>query len=140
MLGFATLWTMLATLPLMITAQFISAKIGLVGGRGLAGVIREQYPRWLLYPVMVCLLFANTVNAGADLLAIAAAINLLVPVSTLALVAPIAVLLLAFQIWGSYYGLCVSISVARGTSSKLLVSSNDSECCLRYFSASTCRS
>src|SRR5579885_971947 len=38
-LGFATLWTMVAGIPLMATVQYISAKIGLVTGRGLAGVL-----------------------------------------------------------------------------------------------------
>ena len=35
--GFATLWTTVVMLPMMTTAQYICAKIGLVTGRGLAG-------------------------------------------------------------------------------------------------------
>jgi NRAMP (natural resistance-associated macrophage protein)-like metal ion transporter len=100
--GFATLWMALITFPLMASTQFICAKVGLVSGMGLAGVLRKHYPRWLLYPVVVALLIANTVNAGADIGAIAAAINLLVPISPALLVAPIALLLLGLQIWGSY--------------------------------------
>src|SRR5213078_598820 len=38
--GFATLWTAVLTLPMMAAIQFICAKIGLVSGRGLAGVLR----------------------------------------------------------------------------------------------------
>jgi NRAMP (natural resistance-associated macrophage protein)-like metal ion transporter len=101
-LGFAALWTMPATLPLMAAVQFISAKIGLVGGRGLAGVIRQHYPRALLYPVVAGLVVANTFNAATDLGAVAAAVNLLVPVPATALVAPLAALILALQFWGSY--------------------------------------
>jgi NRAMP (natural resistance-associated macrophage protein)-like metal ion transporter len=101
-LGFATLWTALFTFPLMASVQFICAKVGMVSGRGLAGVLRSQYPRWLLYPAVLGLVVANTINVGADIQAIAAAINLLVPVPIMALIAPITVVILALQIWGSY--------------------------------------
>jgi NRAMP (natural resistance-associated macrophage protein)-like metal ion transporter len=102
-LGYATLWTALVTYPLMAAVQFICAKIGLVTGMGLAGVLRQHYSRRLLYPAVVALFVANTINVGADLGAIAAAINLLIPALPIApLVLPIALGILALQIWGSY--------------------------------------
>lgn len=101
-LGFATLWLAIFTYPLMATVQFICAKIGMVSGRGLASVLRIYYPRWLLYPAVLALVVANTINAGADIGAIAAAINLLVPIPILAMVIPIVVVILALQIFGSY--------------------------------------
>src|SRR5436853_2726284 len=51
-LGYATLWTAVVTLPLMIVVQHICAKIGMVSGRGLAGVLKRYYPRWLLFAVV----------------------------------------------------------------------------------------
>src|SRR5437763_1724259 len=42
-LGYSMLWTALATFPMMAAVQYICAKIGLVSGRGIAGVIREHY-------------------------------------------------------------------------------------------------
>ncbi len=48
-LGFATLWLALLTFPLMAAVQFTCAKISMVTGRGLAGVLRQHYPRRLLY-------------------------------------------------------------------------------------------
>src|SRR4030095_3693624 len=54
-LGFTTLWTALVTLPLMSVVQFLCAKIGLVAGMGLAGVLRNYYSRWLLYPAILAL-------------------------------------------------------------------------------------
>jgi NRAMP (natural resistance-associated macrophage protein)-like metal ion transporter len=102
-LGFATLWTALLTFPLMAAVQLVCAKIGMVTGKGLAGVLRQHYPRWLLYSAVIALFVANTINVGADLGAIAAAINLLVPALPIApLVWPIALGILALQIWGSY--------------------------------------
>jgi NRAMP (natural resistance-associated macrophage protein)-like metal ion transporter len=101
--GFLALWMMVVTVPLMIAVQYISARIGLVTGRGLAGVLRQRYPRWVLYPAVLGLVVANTVNAGADLGAIAAAGNLLVPgVHASWLVVPVAAAVLALQLWGSY--------------------------------------
>jgi NRAMP (natural resistance-associated macrophage protein)-like metal ion transporter len=100
--GYAPLWTALVTFPLMASVQFICAKIGLVSGRGIAGLLRRHYAKSLLYTVVISLMVANTINAGADILAIAAGFNLLAPVSTTFLVAPIGILILALQIWGSY--------------------------------------
>jgi NRAMP (natural resistance-associated macrophage protein)-like metal ion transporter len=86
----------------MASVQFICAKIGLVSGRGIAGVLRQHYPRPLLYAVVLGLLAANTLNAGVDILAVAAGVNLLVPVPVTALMVPLALGILALQVWGSY--------------------------------------
>src|ERR1044072_7256487 len=63
-LGFATLWTAVVTLPLMAAVQFICAKIGMVSGMGLGGVLRKHYPRWVVIGAISLLLVANTINAG----------------------------------------------------------------------------
>jgi|SRR5579864_1120647 len=76
--GYAMLWSVFFTTPLMIGIQIVSARIGRVTGHGLAANIREHYPRWLLYAVISLLLFANTVNIAADLGAMAAALQLLI--------------------------------------------------------------
>jgi NRAMP (natural resistance-associated macrophage protein)-like metal ion transporter len=101
-LGFATLWTALFTFPLMAAVQLICAKVGMVTGMGLAAVLRRHYSRSLLYVAVLGLVIANTINAGADIGAIAAAINLLIPVPIAAMIVPIALIILAVQIWGSY--------------------------------------
>jgi NRAMP (natural resistance-associated macrophage protein)-like metal ion transporter len=101
-LGFATLWTALVTFPLMASVQFICAKVGMVSGQGLAGVLRQHYPRPLLYVCVLGLLVANTINAGADIGAIAAAVNLLLPVPIEFMIIPIALVILGLQVWCSY--------------------------------------
>jgi NRAMP (natural resistance-associated macrophage protein)-like metal ion transporter len=100
--GYALLWTAPWCYPLMATVQFICAKVGMVCGRGLAGVLREYYPRWVLYPSIALLVMANTINAGADLAAVAAAVNLVWPIPILLLIVPITAAILALQVWGSY--------------------------------------
>ena len=100
--GFATLWMAPATLPMMAAVQFICAKIGMVSGMGLAAVLRKHYARWVVYGSVSLLVIANTINAGTDIGAIAAAINLLLPIPALALVVPIAVVIVTVQILCSY--------------------------------------
>jgi NRAMP (natural resistance-associated macrophage protein)-like metal ion transporter len=101
-LGYSTLWTALVTYPMMTVVQFICAKIGLVTGKGLARVLRDRFPRGLVYAIVLALAAANTLNAGADIGAIAAAMNLLLPVKPIAIILPIGMAILAVQIWGSY--------------------------------------
>ncbi len=100
--GFSTLWTALFTWPLMAAVQLTCARIGMVSGIGLASVLRRHYARNLLYLTVSGLVIANTINAAADIGAIAAAINLLIPIPIIVLVLPIALIILALQIWGSY--------------------------------------
>jgi len=70
-LGLATLWTAIVTLPMMAAIQFICAKIGMVCGTGLAGVLRKHYPRWVVIVAISLLMISNTINAGTDIGAIA---------------------------------------------------------------------
>ena len=101
-LGFATLWTAFVTLPLMSVVQFLCAKIGMVSGMGLAAVLRKNYSRWLLYPAVAGVVIANTINAGTDIGAIGAGLNLFVPVRVSYTIVPISVVIIAVQFWGSY--------------------------------------
>jgi NRAMP (natural resistance-associated macrophage protein)-like metal ion transporter len=101
-LGYATLWMAWVTFPLMAAVQYICAKVGLVTKRGLAGVLREHYPKALLYPVVFLLLAANTINAGVDMGAIAAGLNLLIPIPIEFFVPIVVAVLLTLQVWGSY--------------------------------------
>jgi NRAMP (natural resistance-associated macrophage protein)-like metal ion transporter len=101
-LGYATLWTALVTFPMMSAVQFICAKVGLVTGLGLAGVLRRHYSRRLLYLAVFGLTIANTINVGADIGAIAAGFNLLTGQPASWAIVPITLTILALQIWGSY--------------------------------------
>jgi NRAMP (natural resistance-associated macrophage protein)-like metal ion transporter len=76
--GFAMLWTVVFTLPLMTAIQAISARIGHVTGRGLAANIKHAFPRPVLLAVVGLLLVANTLNIAADIAAMAEALRLVV--------------------------------------------------------------
>jgi NRAMP (natural resistance-associated macrophage protein)-like metal ion transporter len=81
--GYGMLWTMPFVYPFMAGIQEISARLGRVTGRGIAGNMRQFYPRWLVYILVGSLLFANVINLGADIGAMGAAVNLLVGGPTL---------------------------------------------------------
>jgi len=76
--GYGLTWTLLFTYPLMAAIQEISARIGRVTGRGIAGNIRRYYPRPLLFSLVGLVLVANVINLGADLGAMGAGVKLLV--------------------------------------------------------------
>ena len=81
--GYTLLWTMLFIFPFMTGIQEISARLGRVTGRGIAGNIKCLYSPWILYVIVLLLLFANIINIGADIGAMGAAANLLVGGPTL---------------------------------------------------------
>ena len=75
--GTKFLWTAPVLWPLMAAVQMMCARIGLVTGQGLAGALRQKYPRWLLATAAGALFIANTINVGADLGGMADAAHLL---------------------------------------------------------------
>ncbi|MEI7682684.1 MAG: divalent metal cation transporter [Candidatus Saccharibacteria bacterium] len=77
--GFQLLWMAIFTFPLMSLVQEMCARIGLVTGRGLAGSIRKNFSRRVLYACTLLLFAANAFNIGADLGAMAKGAQLLQP-------------------------------------------------------------
>jgi NRAMP (natural resistance-associated macrophage protein)-like metal ion transporter len=75
--GFNLLWLSAFTFPLMAVVQEMCARIGLVTGRGLAGNIRFHFGRKVLYISTGLLFAANAFNIGADIGAMASAVQLL---------------------------------------------------------------
>ena len=71
--GYLPLWMALFSFPLTAALQLMCARLGMVTGRGLAGVIRRYYPRWVLWGACLLLVVANVFNIGADLGGMAAA-------------------------------------------------------------------
>jgi len=100
--GYAMSWTMLFSYPLMVAIQMISAEIGRVTGKGIAGNLRGNYPSALLYGLVGLLLVANTINLGADLGAMAAALKLLIGGPQLAYIALFGVVSVLLEVFARY--------------------------------------
>ena len=102
MFGYSQLWTALYTFPLMTAVQEMCGRIGVVTGKGLAGVIRIHYSKKVLYVAVSIVLFANIVNIGADLGAMAASAQLLFHVPFVALLIGITIVSLLLQVFVPY--------------------------------------
>ena len=100
--GYAPLWTMLFSFPLMTAVQLMCARLGMISGRGLAGVVRRRCSRWVLWATCALLLAANTVNIAADLGGMAASLSMVTHVPALVWTPLFTVLIVSFLIWTSY--------------------------------------
>jgi NRAMP (natural resistance-associated macrophage protein)-like metal ion transporter len=100
--GYLPLWTALFSFPLMAAVQLMCARLGLVTGRGLAGVLRRSYPRWVLWGACFLLIVANVFNIGADLGGMAEATEMMTGVSSLYWTPLYTLVLLALLVWSSY--------------------------------------
>ena len=101
-LGYGMLWTAVVTFPLMAGIQLVCARIGLVSGRGLAGALRQHYPRPFLYAACVLLLVANVFNIAADLAGMADAAEMLTGVPSFVWVPGFGFAILAVTIYTTY--------------------------------------
>jgi NRAMP (natural resistance-associated macrophage protein)-like metal ion transporter len=100
--GFNMAWVMLFSWPLMCAIQEISARIGRVTGKGIAGNLKQHYPRGVLVGLVALLLIANTINLGADLGAMAAALKLVIGGPQLLYVAGFAIISTGLEIFARY--------------------------------------
>jgi NRAMP (natural resistance-associated macrophage protein)-like metal ion transporter len=87
---------------MMFAVVYLCAKVGQVTGQGLFTIIRQHYPRWILYFLLLTALIGNIIEAAADIGGMAAALNLLVPIPIVWIVMIVGIVLLAVQIWTSY--------------------------------------
>ena len=106
--GYGLLWTMLVSYPLMAAIQEICARIGRVTGCGLAANLRKNYPRPVLYFVLITMTAANVFNLGADIGAMGASVALIVPANvmlltvTFGVISLVAVLFIPYSTYAKY--------------------------------------
>jgi NRAMP (natural resistance-associated macrophage protein)-like metal ion transporter len=100
--GYLPLWTVLFSFPLMTAVQLMCARLGMVTGLGLAGVIRRRYSTPVLWGACALLIVANVINVSADLGGMAEATTLVTGVSASVWLPAYAILITALLIWSSY--------------------------------------
>lgn len=100
--GYGQLWTAVFMLPLQTAIQEACARIGAVTGKGIAAVVKEHYNKKILYTVVFLVFFANTINIGADIGAMATAVNLIIPVPVVILTLLFAIAILLVEIFVCY--------------------------------------
>ena len=110
--GTGQLWLALYMLPFLIGVQEMCGRIGIVTGNGIATLIRKHYSRPILLATVTLLLIANTINIGADLGAMAATIQLLIPgFPFLVLLLVISFVILALEVFVPYRRYAVVLKV-----------------------------
>ena len=102
MFGYGQLWTALFSFPFMTIVQEICGRIGMTTGKGLSGIIKLYYPKWVLYTAVFILFFANTINIGADLGAMASSAQLLVKLPFVVWIVLITSLTLSLEVFVPY--------------------------------------
>jgi len=75
--GYSQLWTAPFSFPFMTVVQEMCGRIGMVTGKGIAVIVKDNYSKKILYLTVILLVVANAVNIGADLGAMASAGQLL---------------------------------------------------------------
>lgn len=100
--GFGQLWTAFYMLPFMVAVQEACARIGLTTEKGIAAVVKENYNRRLLNWVVGIVVVANTINIGADIGAMAAAANLVLPLPFVVWTFLFTIIILVLEIFTSY--------------------------------------
>jgi NRAMP (natural resistance-associated macrophage protein)-like metal ion transporter len=100
--GYAQLWTALFSFPLMAAVQLMCARLGMVTGQGLAGVVRRRYSAPVLWGACVLLVVANTFNIGADLGGMAEVTQMVTGVSAFFWLPLFAVAIVVLLVWSSY--------------------------------------
>jgi len=100
--GYVLNWLALFLFPFMTAVQEMCGRIGMVTGKGLAGVIRNNYTKPLLLGTTTLLLIANTINIGADIGAMAASVQMLAPGSFAFWAIAFTVVILLLEVFVSY--------------------------------------
>lgn len=101
-IGPSFLWIAPAVFPMMCATVYLSSKLGQVSGKGLFDVIKDHYSRWILYPALLGALIGNTIEAGADIGGMAAAVGVLIHIPPPFIIVTITFAIFALQVWGSY--------------------------------------
>ncbi len=74
--GYSMLWTLIPITVALVVVQEMCARMGVVTGKGLADLIREQYGVKATFYIMVALLFTNLANTLAEFAGVAAALEI----------------------------------------------------------------
>jgi NRAMP (natural resistance-associated macrophage protein)-like metal ion transporter len=101
--GLGLTWLSLYLLPMNTAVQETVARIGIVTGKGLAGVIGKHFSKKILYLLVALLVIANTINIGADIGAMVASFQLLVPINFAFGAVALTVAMLLLEVLFSYH-------------------------------------
>jgi NRAMP (natural resistance-associated macrophage protein)-like metal ion transporter len=95
-------WLLLLSTPMLIVVQRLSAKVANVTKSDLATLLRTTYSARVATPAVLLMVVANVITMGADLVAMAAAIQLVTGIKFVYWVVPLAGGMAYLTIFGDY--------------------------------------
>jgi NRAMP (natural resistance-associated macrophage protein)-like metal ion transporter len=101
--GLGLVWSALYVAPLAAGVQELAARLGLARGKGLSACIRQRFGRPVLYFSVALVAFANTFNIAADITAMGASAQLVVPLPTAVLTVGMTALMLTLEVTIPYH-------------------------------------
>jgi Mn2+/Fe2+ NRAMP family transporter len=101
--GLAMLWTVPISIFLAASVEELAGRLGLAGRDGLASLIKDNFPRPVLYLAALLVTAANTFNVGADLGSMAASLRLVLPIPFVPVLITITVVLLVLEVFIQYH-------------------------------------
>lgn len=100
--GYTMLWAALITTPMMAAVQGVCARAGAVTGGGLLRALAATMPRPVLLLLAALVVFANTLNVGADIDGMVASARMLMPMPLPFWVLLFAGAIVVFEVFYSY--------------------------------------
>ena len=101
--GLSLVWCAPYVAPLAAAVQETAARLGLCRGEGLAALIRQRFPRVVLYGAVALVTIANTFNIGADISAMGASAELVIPAPAVLLAIVMTAIMLVLEIFVAYH-------------------------------------
>lgn len=96
------LWSALITTPMMAVIDGVCARVGAITGGGLMRALAGIMPRPVALALAMLVLFANTINVGADIDGMAASAHMLLAVPTRLWIALFTGVIVVVEVFYSY--------------------------------------
>jgi Mn2+/Fe2+ NRAMP family transporter len=100
--GFTQNWLLLLSTPMLIAVMLMSAKVADVTKSDLASALRKHFGRRIATSAVLLMVIPTVITMGADLLAMAAAVQLITGVRYIFWVVPLAAVMAAVTIFMDY--------------------------------------
>ena len=98
--GYKLLWTLIPSFIALLTVQEMNARMGIVTGKGLADLIRENFGVKITFYIFVCLLIADIGNTATEFAGVAG--SMMVFGASKYISVPIAAVAVWFLVKGNY--------------------------------------
>ena len=109
--GFSQLWLMVLATPMLVAVQSMCSRLADVKRKGLSTLLQEEFSSAVSWAATSILLIANTVTIGADILAVALALQLVTNIGLKFWVLPVTIVIWYFVLFENYKVIAKYLSI-----------------------------